>query len=92
LFPKWSCNSRRAKLRVCACACACAVRVCRDKKNETMRAQVPYLLPSVSPPQTPAGTCECQVVRSLSDWSGCNRTEDSIAQVHISCWYIYIRD
>ncbi len=55
--------------------------VCRDKKNETMRAQVPYLLPSVSPPQTPAGTCECQVVRSLSDWSGCNRTEDSIAQV-----------
>jgi len=52
-----------------------------------MRAQVPYLLPSVSPPQTPAGTCECQVVRSLSDWSGCNRTEDSIAQVHSSAIY-----
>lgn len=69
----------------------------RDKKNETMRAQVPYLLPSVSPPQTPAGTCECQVVRSLSDWSGCNRTEDSIAQAYYELiegaqYFVYIEN
>jgi phospholipase D1/2 len=49
------------------------------EKNESDRMRMPYLLPPTTPPIRTKGSCECQVLRSMCDWSGCNRTEDSIA-------------
>ncbi len=54
----------------------------RDKKDLSSRMLTPYLLPSAISPRCLPGTCECHVVRSLSDWSGCNRTEDSVANAY----------
>jgi phospholipase D1/2 len=54
----------------------------RDKKNETDRMRMPYLLPPTLPPRIYSGTCECQVLRSMCEWSGCNRIEDSIARAY----------
>eukprot|EP01097_Dermamoeba_algensis_P008446 TRINITY_DN5641_c0_g1_i10.p1 TRINITY_DN5641_c0_g1~~TRINITY_DN5641_c0_g1_i10.p1 ORF type:complete len:765 (-),score=221.57 TRINITY_DN5641_c0_g1_i10:921-3182(-) len=57
----------------------------------------PYLQPKITAPKNPRGTCDCQILRSISEWSGGNRTERSIYHAYLDAieqanHFIYIEN
>eukprot|EP01102_Stenamoeba_stenopodia_P004549 TRINITY_DN1484_c0_g1_i4.p1 TRINITY_DN1484_c0_g1~~TRINITY_DN1484_c0_g1_i4.p1 ORF type:complete len:1275 (-),score=210.16 TRINITY_DN1484_c0_g1_i4:125-3949(-) len=60
-------------------------------------AEPVYIIPADTPPKPSQGTCECQVLRSVTVWSAGIITEQSIYKAYLDCiarsqHYIYIEN